>query len=205
MLPSPSCEAKQERQKRFGIQHWNQRCISPQTHLFGNKWFAEHCSKLAPAARLSWVVFVFNSREELILHGRTEENVLFNDGLNTFYLRLYGVRHIVKDHSDSKRGNPMPPHWLLFPISSKCSFICTNPQQDSTYHGQCYTSRGALAGSRNRSMGPPCRIDPTIHRTMSERYYHRATSRSFILNAATGQNYAKYIKVTSTARLPWLL
>ena len=30
-----------------------------------------------------------------------EENVLFNDALDTFYLRLHGVGHIVKDHSDS--------------------------------------------------------------------------------------------------------
>ena len=30
--------------------------------------------------------------------------VLFNDALNTFYLRLYGVRHMVKDHSDSEKG-----------------------------------------------------------------------------------------------------
>ena len=57
-----------------------------------------------------------------------ERNVLFNDALNTFYLRLYGVRHMVKDHSDSERGNPLPPHRLLFPISSKGSFICTIPQ-----------------------------------------------------------------------------
>ena len=35
---------------------------------------------------------------------RKEGNVLFNDALNTFYLRLYGVRHIVKDHSDSQQG-----------------------------------------------------------------------------------------------------
>ena len=28
-------------------------------------------------------------------------NVLFNDALNTFYLRLYGVGHIVNDHSYS--------------------------------------------------------------------------------------------------------
>ena len=34
---------------------------------------------------------------------RKEGNVLFNDALNTFYLRLYGVGHTVKDHSDSKR------------------------------------------------------------------------------------------------------
>ena len=34
-----------------------------------------------------------------------ERNVLFNDALNTFYLRLYGVRHMVKDHSDSEKEN----------------------------------------------------------------------------------------------------
>ena len=41
-----------------------------------------------------------------------ERNVLFNDALNTFYLRLYGVRHMVKDHSDSEKGNPLLPHRL---------------------------------------------------------------------------------------------
>ena len=30
-----------------------------------------------------------------------EGNVLFNEALNTFYLRLCGIRHMVKDHSDS--------------------------------------------------------------------------------------------------------
>ena len=59
---------------------------------------------------------------------RKEGNVLFNEALNTFYLWLYGVRHMVKDHSDSERGNLLPPHRLLFPISSKGSFICTIPQ-----------------------------------------------------------------------------
>ena len=38
-----------------------------------------------------------------------EINVLFNDALNTFYLQLYGVRHMVKDHSDSEKGKPMSP------------------------------------------------------------------------------------------------
>ena len=55
-----------------------------------------------------------------------EGNVLFNDALNTFYLWLYGVSHMVKDHSEkSKRGNPLLPHGLLFFINSKGSFICT--------------------------------------------------------------------------------
>ena len=28
--------------------------------------------------------------------GRKEGNVLFNEALNTFYLRVYGIRHMVK-------------------------------------------------------------------------------------------------------------
>ena len=52
----------------------------------------------------------------------------WNDSLNTFYLRLYGVGHMVKNHSDSERGNPLLPHEILFQISSKGSFICIIPQ-----------------------------------------------------------------------------
>ena len=53
-----------------------------------------------------------------------EGNVLFNDALNTFYLRLYGVRHMVKDHSDSEKGNPLPPHRLLFQVMNVCVCMC---------------------------------------------------------------------------------
>ena len=71
---------------------------------------------------------------------------LFNNALNTFYLRLYGVGYVVKNHSDSKR------HYMgySFSISSKGSFICIIP--DRIAQGLCYTSRGALAGTRNSSM-----------------------------------------------------
>ena len=76
-----------------------------------------------------WVIF---KRKSLVMVFQTKEgkegNILFNDALNTFYIRLYGVGHTVNDHSDSERGNPLPPHGLLFPINSKGSFICTIPQ-----------------------------------------------------------------------------
>ena len=36
--------------------------------------------------------------------GKKEGNVLFNNTLNTFYLQLYGIKHMLKDHSDSERG-----------------------------------------------------------------------------------------------------
>ena len=63
-----------------------------------------------------------------MVRGRKEGNILFNDALNTFYLLLYGIRHMVKDHSDSERGNLLPPYGLLFLINNKGYFICTIPQ-----------------------------------------------------------------------------
>ena len=35
---------------------------------------------------------------------------------------------LFKDHSDSEKGNPLPPYGLLLSINSKGSFICTIPQ-----------------------------------------------------------------------------
>ena len=62
---------------------------------------------------------------------------------------------MVKDHSNSKKGNPLPPHRLLLSITARVILYAPSHRQDSTYHGLCYTSRGALAGTRNSSMGPP--------------------------------------------------
>ena len=73
---------------------------------------------------------------------------------------------MVKDHLDSERGNPLPrPHGLLFPINSKESFFMRHHTEDCTYNALCYTSSGALAGTRNSSMGPLWEIDPTTYIT----------------------------------------
>ena len=145
---------------------------------------------------------------------------------------------MVKDHSSSERGKPLPPHGLLFPISSKGSFICTIPQtgyhiprpvlhqswstgwnemkdrsDDPLHHERTLLPRSYISlpereiaqwvhhegsirrpiapwanalttevllapGTRNSSMSPPWRINPTTRRTMCERSYHGATSRS---------------------------
>ena len=49
-----------------------------------------------------------------------------------FYLPMHSTHFIygymVKYHSDSEKGNPLPPQGLLFLISSKVSFKCTIPQ-----------------------------------------------------------------------------
>ena len=42
-----------------------------------------------------------------------------------------------------------------FRLTARVLLYAPSHRQDSTYHGLCYTSRGALAGTRNSSMGSP--------------------------------------------------
>ena len=51
--------------------------------------------------------FISNS---VYTEGRKEGGVLFNDALNILYLRLYGVGHMVKYHSDSEK-KPAAATW----------------------------------------------------------------------------------------------
>ena len=40
-------------------------------------------------------------------------------------------------------------------LTARVLLYASSHRQDNTYHSLCYTSRGALAGTRNSSMGPP--------------------------------------------------
>ena len=40
-------------------------------------------------------------------------------------------------------------------LTARVLLYAPSHRQDNTYHGLCYNSRGALAGTRNSSMGPP--------------------------------------------------
>ena len=93
--------------------------------------------------------------------------------------------HLMKDRSDDPLHNELMllPRSYISPLFRKCTYRTTQTAreetrchhfmdysfhlvarnvlyapshiQDSTYHSLCYTSRGALAGMRNSSMGPP--------------------------------------------------
>ena len=98
------------------VEHWLEREIAQWVYPTTHRTMSERSNHGA------------TSRSSVQIERERERNVLFNDALNTFYLRLYGVRHMVKDHSDSEKGNPLPPHRLLLSINSKSYFICTIPQ-----------------------------------------------------------------------------
>ena len=42
-----------------------------------------------------------------------------------------------------------------FRLAARVLLCATSHRQDSTYHGLCYTSHGALTGTTNNSMDPP--------------------------------------------------
>ena len=60
-----------------------------------------------------------------------------------------------------------------------------HPTDRITQSTACYTSRGPLVGTRNGSMVPPCRIDPTTHRTMSECSYHGEREMFYLTTHST--------------------
>ena len=98
-----------------------------------------------------------------------EGNVLFNNILNTFYLQLYGIGHMVKDHSDRDRKLIAATTWAtLFRLAARVLLYALSHRQDITSLSLCYTSHGALAGTRNSFLGPPWVIDPTTLCTMSK-------------------------------------
>ena len=113
---------------------------------------------------------------------KRKRNVLFNDALNTFYLWLYGIIHMVKREREMFYLTTHSTHfiygfmasdiWLRtilivrkethcrhigysYQLTARVLLYAPSHRQDSTYHSLCYTSRGALAGMRNSSMGPP--------------------------------------------------
>ena len=47
-------------------------------------------------------------------------------------------------------------------LTARVLLYASSHRQDNTYHGLCYTSRGALAGTRNSSMGPQNKKKQTI-------------------------------------------
>ena len=76
--------------------------------------------------------------------------VLFNDALNTFYLDIW-LRTILIMRKETRCRHI----GYSYRLTARVLLYAPSHRQDNTYHGLCYTSRGALAGTRNSSMGPP--------------------------------------------------
>ena len=76
------------------------------------------------ACDTSTQIIIFPARER----GKYRKEMFYLTTHSTHFIYGYMASDMVKDHSDSEKGNPLPPHRLLFPINSKGSFMCTIPQ-----------------------------------------------------------------------------
>ena len=61
---------------------------------------------------------------------------------------------MVKDHS-AREETRCRHMGCSFRLAGRVLLYASSHRQGSTYHGLCYSSRGAQVGTRNSSMGPP--------------------------------------------------
>ena len=120
------------------VEHWLEREIAQWVHLMKDRSDdpSHHERTLLPRSYIS------------LPRLRKEDNVLFNDALNTFYLRKKTNQKVREETRCCHMG-------YSFRLSASDLLYALSHRQDSTYHSMCYTSPGALVGTRNSSMGPP--------------------------------------------------
>ena len=100
---------------------------------------------------------------------------------------LYPPTHI---QDSTVRERARSHHYMGYSFWLAARYIIYTPthRQDSTYHTLHYAKRGALARTRNSSMGPSWKIKPTTHRTMSG----RSTTELHLAPSKTNQNNGFY-------------
>ena len=79
-------------------------------------------------------------------------------------------------------------------LTARVLLYAPSHRQDNTYHSLCYTSRGALAGTRNSSMG----LDKIKDQTKKEETCCHFIGRSFQLAVRVGFFYIHHPRQDST-------
>ena len=109
--------------------------------------------------------------------GKNEGNILINDTLNTFYLQLYVVRHMVKDIQIAIEET-LCRHYMVYSFSLAARAILDVPshRQDNLYHS---IVTPVVEHWLRLETAQWVHHERSTHRTTSgRRSYHGATSRS---------------------------
>ena len=96
---------------------------------------------------------------------------------STHFIYGYIASDMVKDHLDSERANCCHMGYS-FRLAARYLLYTLKYRQNNTYNDLCYTSHGALAGTRNSS-------------TMKDRSdgpSHQGATSRFVLNTSIKQN-----------------
>ena len=95
--------------------------------------------------RLSWMLVLEGRKEMFYL---TTRSTHFVYGYMASYIWLRTILIVRKETRCRHIG-------YSFRLTARVILYAPSHRQDSTFHGLCYTSCGALAGTRNSSMGSP--------------------------------------------------
>ena len=101
-------------------------------------------------------IYLFGGKSRVIIL-EIKKVVLINNA--HVFISGYMASDMIKDYTDSEKGNPLPPlHGILFLMQE----ILHHPTNRTvpTQHAICDTSCRTLAGTINSSMGVAWRIDP---------------------------------------------
>ena len=107
-----------------------------------------------------------------------EGSLLFNNVFNTFMV----IQRLTYSNGPLTENICCLHHYkgYFFQLAAMVLLYSPSHRQDSTYHSLYYTSCGALAGTRNSSVGPPWGGWSDDQLYLKQMFYHRATcARNF--------------------------
>ena len=103
---------------------------------------------------LSWTKWLTHVRTSA--QGEREREMYYLTTHSTHFIYGYMVSDIWLRNILIVRKETRCRHiGYSYRLTARVRLYAPSHRQDNTYHGLCYTSRGALAGTRNSSMGPP--------------------------------------------------
>ena len=88
-----------------------------------------------------------------------------------------------------------------FRLTARVLLYASSHREVSTYHSLCYTSHGALAAMRNRSMGPP-HEGSIRHLPRHANIHLQYVTKIKLLPAHNGVFVSKYLKLLIQSEIP---
>ena len=102
------------------------------------------------------IVYLKHRRQNLMLSPLREREMFYLTTHSTHFIYGYMASDIWLRTILIVRKETRCRHiGYSYRLAARVLLYAPSHRQDNTYHGLCYTSRGALAGTRNSSMGPP--------------------------------------------------
>ena len=102
------------------------------------------------------IYLVYNHLSKYLYEGKTEREMFYLTMHSTHFIYGYMASDIWLRTTLIVRKETRCRHiGYSFRLAARVLLYAPSHRQDNTYHSLCYTGCGALAGTRNSSMGPP--------------------------------------------------